>query len=358
MFDIFILDVKSGRDRPPDAGQGLEPRPDLVARRAPHRLRLEPRRPLRPEPGDPPRGSGLARQRLLAVVGPGPAAVSDVTGGVADEPRHDRHRHQHDAAAGRRAPPAAASPVLEERAEITRLGRGIGGDGRLGDDGNRPHAGGAARRSPRSRAGTARASPPSAPRRCAAPPTPPTFLDPGREASWACPSRSSTARARRRSPSARSTRRLPRGAHRRRWSVVDIGGGSTEIVIATDGERDVPDAACRSARCASPSASSATIRPARARSTPVARRSTRRWPRSRSRAGERAAGRRRGHGHLAGGHGPGAARPTTRARARLPAVASATRPADRAPAQRHAGRARAHRRPRPPARRRDPGRAR
>ena len=76
VFDVFILDVKSGQDRSPHAGQGLEPRPDVVARRAPHRVRLEPRRPLRPEPRDAPRGADLARQRLVPVLGTGAAPLS------------------------------------------------------------------------------------------------------------------------------------------------------------------------------------------------------------------------------------------------------------------------------------------
>ena len=42
------------QDRSPDAGEGVEPRPDLVARRATPGLRLEPGRPLRQQPRDPP----------------------------------------------------------------------------------------------------------------------------------------------------------------------------------------------------------------------------------------------------------------------------------------------------------------
>ena len=76
VFDIFILDVKTGKIDRVTQGQGLEPRPDLVARRAAPRLRLEPRRPLRAEPGDPPRGPGLAGQRVVPVLGPGAAAIA------------------------------------------------------------------------------------------------------------------------------------------------------------------------------------------------------------------------------------------------------------------------------------------
>ena len=75
VFDIFILDVKSGKIDRLTQGQGLEPRPDLVARRAPAGVRVEPRRALRPEPRDPPRGAGLAGQRLVPLLGPGPGAA-------------------------------------------------------------------------------------------------------------------------------------------------------------------------------------------------------------------------------------------------------------------------------------------
>ena len=46
VFDIFVIDVKTGKDRPRHAGRGIEPGSDLVARRAPDRLRVEPRRHL------------------------------------------------------------------------------------------------------------------------------------------------------------------------------------------------------------------------------------------------------------------------------------------------------------------------
>jgi len=48
--------------------------------------------------------------------------------------RHHRHRHQHDPFASREASSGTIS-VLEDRATITRLGRGIGKDGGLGQEG-------------------------------------------------------------------------------------------------------------------------------------------------------------------------------------------------------------------------------
>ena len=89
-----------------------------------------------------------------------------------------------------------AIEVIEERAEITRLGRGIGGDGALGTEGiDRTLA--VLRTTRTSPAAITRRSPPSAPRRCAGRPTPPTSWV-RRPRSWAPTSRSSTARARRR----------------------------------------------------------------------------------------------------------------------------------------------------------------
>ena len=77
VFDVFILDVKTQQDRSHlTQGQGLEPGPDLVARRAPAGVRLEPRRPVRLQPGDAPRGPDLAGRRLVPVVGAGAAAVA------------------------------------------------------------------------------------------------------------------------------------------------------------------------------------------------------------------------------------------------------------------------------------------
>ena len=76
VFDVFILDVKTGRIDRVTAGQGLEPRPDLVARRAPARLRLQPRRHLRQQPRDPPRGPGLEGRRVRPPPGvPRPRAL-------------------------------------------------------------------------------------------------------------------------------------------------------------------------------------------------------------------------------------------------------------------------------------------
>ena len=70
VFDVFVLDVKTGKIDRVTPGSGLEHGSGLVARRAAHRLHLEPRRHLRRQPGDPPRGPGLARPRYLADLGP------------------------------------------------------------------------------------------------------------------------------------------------------------------------------------------------------------------------------------------------------------------------------------------------
>ena len=142
VFDIFILDVKTGQDRPRHAGPGLEPGS----------------RPGRPTgacwPTSRRRGglfvsnpethhevADLARQRVVAVLGPGAAALRRRVS-AATSVRDHRHRHQHDVAAGgARRRRAGRVEVLDERAEITRLGRGIGTDGGWAAQGIDAHAG-------------------------------------------------------------------------------------------------------------------------------------------------------------------------------------------------------------------------
>ena len=62
------------------AGGGIEPGPDLVARRAPDRLHVEPRRHLGQQPRDASRGPDLEGRRLVAFLGPGAETVEHVQG--------------------------------------------------------------------------------------------------------------------------------------------------------------------------------------------------------------------------------------------------------------------------------------
>ena len=127
-----------------------------------------------------------------------------------------RHRHQHHAAAG-------GAGVARRHAGADR---GAGGDhpprarhrrrGRSGERGDRAHARRRCASSRRSPAGTGRRSRPSGPRRCAARPTRPRSSSPPPR-SWACPIEVIDGAARGGADLSRGRRRLPRRARRARW---------------------------------------------------------------------------------------------------------------------------------------------
>ena len=198
-----------------------------------------------------------------------------------------------------------------------------------------------------------RASPPSAPRRCAARANAPDFLAPAaeilgtpiqvidgeREAAL-------TFRAVRRSfPDVRSARVV----------VVDIGGGSTEIVVAADGRVAFADQPAARLRAPDRSASCITTR-RRPTSTAADRARDRR--RAGGGAAFRAGPRRwwgRRHRHVAGGDGAEPRHLRPRARARLPSCRATSCAAERTAWPRRPRRARAHAGPRPAPRGRHPG---
>ena len=234
VFDIFFIDMKTQQVTRVTQGKGSNMDPGVVSRRAALGLRLQPWRPVRQQPRDPSRGANHPRWCGFTLVGSGPEAIAD--GRARD--RHDRHRHQHHPASGR---PATSGRTVGRTRSL--------GDGRRnhearkghrrrrapGPRGDRANLRGACalcsgRRRARRRNDRHRNRRPCAARRtltnfCGPRSTilggPLEVIDGDREAAL-------TFRA--------VAESFPAEIAAGRVGVVDIGGGSTEIIVADEGK--------------------------------------------------------------------------------------------------------------------------